>query len=111
MTGLVTGSRKYGTPTEDSDTDLVVLVSKDDARRLITQSDTDLEDEDYIRTSFSLRFGCLNLIVCTDRKMFQTWEAGTLELFEARPVTRDKAVETLRALFEKVWEEQNTEAS
>jgi hypothetical protein len=84
---FLTGSRAYGTPRPDSDVDLVVCVSKDEAAKL-----RELSDDPDAR---SVRFGRLNLVICTDRKLWDAWALGTDELKARAPVTRDEAKRVL----------------
>jgi len=86
MTSFMTGSRVYGTPRPDSDVDVVVLVSLDDATDLWAES----------QSENSVRYGHLNLILCTDtekgREKFKVWKEVTEYLKSQKPVTREKAV-------------------
>lgn len=110
---LVTGSRAYGTPRngdcigwdetkeEPSDTDLVVWVSPEDMKILASQgeqvsSTSDKSDGAGEISTASLRFGNLNLIVCTQLKDFEIWRDGTAFLKTKAPVSRDKATQYLR---------------
>lgn len=107
---FLTGSRAYGKIGPSSDTDLVVFVTDEKTIRVLKEqadpsspglyaTDTDrLHDR---RKSFSLRFGKLNLIVCTDRERFNDWQWGTKRLTEIAPVNREHAVTLFSKLFEK----------
>jgi hypothetical protein len=104
FTSFLTGSCAYGTPREDSDTDLVVLVSHDTLDALAALADNQesvAEKREYSGGGLSLRFGKLNLICVTDPLHFKVWLQGTKELEFRKPVTRDQAVEHLRALRTK----------
>lgn len=96
---FITGSHAYGTPREDSDTDLVVMVSFDDLQRLIGLSDrrpVDAKDEvEYPEAidQANLRFGRLNLLCVTQGDDYEAWRSGTEELRARRPVTRTEAIE------------------
>ncbi len=109
MQAFLTGSQVYGTPTEMSDIDLVVLLSDED-RELLADLITEDEkkrrfnkiDGYYGVDSLNLKFGRLNLIVAKDEKEWQAWRAGTTTLLSQAPVTRDKAVETFKGLRERL---------
>ena len=91
MEAFITGSRAYGTPNEESDIDLVVFCSPDDAAKL-----WDLRGE-----SQTVRYGRLNLVVFSDtdsgRRNYARWKAVTDELREKAPVSRDEAVAAFQA--------------
>jgi len=92
MKAFITGSHAYGTPTEDSDIDLVVQVSPGDLERLaILSGDTAAEHYGVSGTQY-LRFGGLNLLAVDNDIDYQIWLEGTKELVARRPVTRDEAV-------------------
>jgi predicted nucleotidyltransferase len=99
---FLTGSHAYGTPTTESDVDLVVLMSKEDADKLQSLCDKNQshpEDENYITAGgMSLRFGKLNLIVCTNRLYFEIWRAGTKRLKKRAPASREEACRLFRKL-------------
>lgn len=91
MDAFITGSRAYGTPREDSDIDLVVFCSAEDAATL-----WDLRGD-----SQTVRYGRLNLVVFSDtdsgRRNYARWKAVTDELRERSPVSRDEAVTAFQA--------------
>jgi predicted nucleotidyltransferase len=95
MRSFLTGSRVYGTPRQDSDIDLVVLVSEGDLIALSKLADElkDLESPGgaYYEDGTSLRFGKLNLLCVTEEKHFDVWRKGTEELMLIAPVTREHA--------------------
>lgn len=96
---FVTGSRAYGEPREDSDVDLVVLMDSE-GMRLLASLVQDDDRKDYPEaTSVSLRFGELNLIVCTSQEDYDDWVTGTAELKAKSPVGREEAVATFKRLF------------
>jgi hypothetical protein len=87
---FLTGSRAYGTPREDSDTDVVMLLSWSALDSLIAiaeqpdelsakprDSDPGQSPDGY--RSFSLRFGSLNLIATDSRMVYDCWWYGTQE--------------------------------
>lgn len=100
MTALLTGSHAYGEPGDDSDIDLVVLLGDEAIKVLSEASEEDVRYPDA--ASMAMRFGPLNLLVCRDspagRAAFAVWRQGTEVLQAAKPVTREVAVETFRAL-------------
>lgn len=108
---FITGSRAYGTPSLDSDLDLVVKISRYDLGKLVEfcrirnlDPDGNLPDIEYLTgrsSTANLRFDGLNLIVTTDDRDYQVWLEGTRELIERRPVTRDEAVATFKARQDK----------
>jgi hypothetical protein len=110
---FVTGSQAYGMPRpvtrwekNPSDLDLVVMVSRSDLKTIL-----DFYEATGVgppgswepgRTGepaqASLRFGMLNLIVCTREEDYEMWQTGTAALKDKKPVTRDFAV----AMFDKI---------
>ena len=111
MNAFVSGSRIYGTPTDFSDIDLVIFTSLTHANMLKEQADPVSPDEesDTVRGSYSLRFSELNLIVCWEEWAYNVWMQGTSQLWQMRPVTRNRAIETfgvLRGLTTKEIEKQ-----
>lgn len=95
---FLTGSRVYGTPTEDSDWDLVVLTT--DATALALH-DVFAPDEPASRQG-SIKVGKLNLILITNLAEYGAWRAGTEQLKARAPVTREEAIRTLRGLCGEV---------
>ena len=101
---FLTGSRIYGTPNPESDWDLVVLLSPEDAERLWVAFAEDDPDAKYPSgaASFPLRFGSLNLLVCTTAERYDSWRLGTALLraaYPQKPVTRDEAIDAFQRLF------------
>ncbi len=86
---FITGSRAYGTPREDSDVDLVVLVESEDGAMLWEQGVSQEGEK-------TCRFGKLNLLVFESRERFNKWRDVTEELQRKRPVTRDEAVKAFQ---------------
>jgi len=92
----------YGTPTQESDIDLVVLLDDDNMKKL-----TGLAEQIgglgspggvHYEDGISLRFGRLNLLCVTSEKHFNVWLKGTEGLTKMKPVTRDFAIEHLKKL-------------
>ena len=95
---ILTGSRVYGTPKEDSDIDLVVHISEAEILQLSQLAD-EMSSEMYLSTgSVSLRFGRLNLLCVAQREDYLRWEKGTEVLIAQKPVTRETAVKTFLGL-------------
>ena len=92
---FITGSYAYGTPTEESDVDLVILVEQETMRHLIAlfgdeNTKGNLADYEDLPTA-TLRMGKLNLIVACTVKHYRQWQKGTRQLKAQAPVTRDEA--------------------
>lgn len=105
MNAFLTGSHAYGTPTAESDIDLVVLI--DDASFDVLSRLSDCEEDESDKRKYaadmvsgSFRFGQLNLIAVSDKNLFDIWKKGTDQLIAERPVTRDHAVAVLSAMRE-----------
>ena len=81
---FLTGSRVYGTPSDQSDLDLVIRVSPEDMETLKKASDNG---------RLPIRFGKLNLICCVDEAHYDAFAEARRECLMASPVTRDEAVE------------------
>lgn len=97
FSSFLTGSQVYGKPTKDSDVDLVILMSPDEARRLNSFSDQKMRyDPDRYPDSFlSCRFGVLNILVCTDPKQFAAWFLGTNECSASKPKNTAQATKVM----------------
>lgn len=65
---FITGSHAYGAPTENSDVDLVVLVSPETRDKLIRLSDDKCTP---------VRYGNINLIVPMSEAEFRKWKLVT----------------------------------
>ena len=103
---FLTGSRRYGTPTEDSDTDLVILCEDFvPDRRLVVPVIWNLRE----KTAPSCRFGKLNIITFTIRENFLRWRQVTEELEKRKPVTRDEAIAAFQAAGFKGYGEKSKE--
>lgn len=109
MTAFLTGSRVYGKPKPDSDIDLVIrcdeatlkaltkLADEVDKRSWGERKPGSCDGTDIV--SKSLRFGSLNLVICTDDKRFAAFQLGTHVLKSRSPKpSRDEAVELLTSL-------------
>lgn len=90
--GFVTGSRAYGTPREDSDIDLVVLITEQQLGKLVASCAIgETKNTTYNGDKTILRFGRLNLFCMTSFVRYDLWKKGTDELIARRPVTRQEA--------------------
>jgi hypothetical protein len=92
LNAFITGSRVYGTPTEDSDIDLVVLVDNTTKRTLQSLNQAVSEPNLIVKP---VRFG--NLILCDTEDAFDCWKKSLVDCIRAsddlnRPLTRDEAV-------------------
>ena len=112
MNSFITGSQVYGKPKPDSDIDLVIRCDEATLKLLTAQADSidkrswgehvppSCDGTDIV--SKSLRFGNLNLVICTDDKRFAAFQLGTLVLKDAKRKhknpSRDDAVKLLTAL-------------
>lgn len=90
---FITGSQAYGTPTKQSDIDLVVH-SQNVPQVLVINSDQGGSELG------SVKFGKLNLIFANDKE-YDCWKEGTDLLIKRKPVTRDEA----KAVFQKLRKE------
>lgn len=96
---LLTGSRAYGEPTEDSDIDIVIRCGNGVYELLKKHSDKCADG--------SIRFGKLNIICCLENEQYQAWYIGTQDLVARYrntdlPIERDKAKEYLNAVRKKL---------
>ena len=90
---FITGSHAYGTPTAESDVDLVVLAPAGVGDEVLTllrpKSETKYEGvAQFVE-------GRLNLIML-DVAEFEAWFDATRWLIAHRPVTRERAVEVIK---------------
>ena len=95
MTAILTGSRAYGTPRGDSDTDLVVNVEPECLEALTASADSvcgDIVGDKYPNASRALRFGRLNLICTTSNCQWDAWQVGTANCEKRKPLSRADAV-------------------
>lgn len=101
MKAFITGSHAYGTPTPDSDVDMVVMIDPGIVHLLagIGQAGSFTEDG-----TIAIRFGKLDLICCTKEETYAEWVTGTTLLRQRLPVTREEAV----ACFEEIRANRTT---
>lgn len=108
MKSFITGSRCYGAPNSYSDIDLVVRMTKDEAEELIAHSDkapSEANIEKYgIDNLLCIRFGNLNMLICTNDSCFLAWKIGTEKCYKRceelnRPLSRKEAVAIFTDIF------------
>lgn len=75
MIAFITGSRAYGEPTAKSDVDLVIRT--DDATAAILRGLSDPVLQNSKDKQLVIRFGKLNIVVCTTDEQFAVWRIGT----------------------------------
>jgi nucleotidyltransferase-like protein len=99
---FITGSHAYGTPTEKSDIDLVVRVTKETRDRLIDLLAVELtSDNEYGDGVLQIKTGKLNLIFALTDAQFDAWKNSTQKLIMQAPVTREQAVTLIAAALAK----------
>lgn len=115
---FLTGSQVYGTPTDDSDTDLVILLTHEDLRllRLVAPDKNDNASGEWYGSegdySFVLRGKNnkkVNLICFTDENKFLAWKKGTMILKTIAPVGRDQAIEVLDRMEKEIYERNSNQ--
>jgi predicted nucleotidyltransferase len=110
-TAFLTGSRAYGTPQANSDTDICLLMSFADIDALASQAPHSDEDGSGDGSDVSLRFGKLNLICMSDPAKFEAWREATAELAARRPVTRQEAIDLIDQKLDVVWRDRREAAA
>ena len=91
MKPFITGSHAYGTPTAESDIDLVLPpMGQTELFKFVLLSDN---------SEFPIRYGKLNIIVPESKKHFYLWLNCTQELVKKKPVTREYAIEYIQQRF------------
>ena len=104
---FITGSRIYGTPTEESDFDLVVHMPEAVAAKIYEELFPGEPVSDYISKGSGLgafsvfRFGKLNLIATHQESAYDAWKTGTEKCVKElvklwRALTRAEAVTIIR---------------
>lgn len=96
---FLTGSRKYGTPREDSDYDLVIFVDKHDKDTWDALLSHSKYKGSASTDSISVRFGELNFICLSNQEEYDAWYNATLKLSASKPVARDVAVAEVKAFL------------
>lgn len=108
MRAFITGSHAYGEPTKESDVDLVVHCDEETRCKLFEWFGLDYDGTmEYGAGSVQFKVGDgereLNLIL-VDELRYEAWHAATRSLIARRPVTRDEAMETVKAALRNVAE-------
>jgi predicted nucleotidyltransferase len=91
MKAFITGSRAYGKPKPESDIDLVIRVEPQ-------VEDFLRQNADSVPGKAGIRYGNLNLIMCSTDRKYELWEQGTEELIAEAPVTREQACKKFKDL-------------
>ena len=108
MQPFITGSRAYGTPKEESDIDIVLLVESDVIQELQEMCDQPDDFETYLGIdtggdiTTSIRFGKLNMILHTRPEKYNAWKEATDELIQRKPVARDEAVKCIQGHLSQI---------
>ncbi len=95
MRALLTGSQVYGTPTPESDVDMVLHVNAEEMKvyQALTEPHPHAQ-EDYGGGPSHVRVaGKLNLILVTTDVEYSAWERGTVRCKAEAPVTRARAIQ------------------
>lgn len=100
MRSFMTGSRVYGVPKDESDFDLVILMDREEAVKLLYFSDNNGEKQDNYTEmkSLPMRFGKLNIIAVFTEADMAVWKLGTKQLVQENNVSRDRAIEVFSEL-------------
>lgn len=108
MRHFLTGSRVYGTPGPNSDTDMVILsLDPEEVKTLESTCDTVCSDVRYGDCELVIRrFGTLNLIICTSDKQYEAWEDATFEATElsknlGRGLTRSESIRVFQEVLSR----------
>lgn len=86
------GSRVHGVPKPDSDVDMCILVTVDEAKILGDCADISNKQRKGWG-SFPVRYGNLNLIVCYDKDTYDRWKQAISILKREAPTTKERAIE------------------
>lgn len=84
MKAFLTGSRVYGTPTEDSDIDLVIYCDTSTKEKLIELSDNG---------KMPCMFGKLNIIFAINETQYKAWSEAKEHCNLFKPISRELAFE------------------
>jgi len=100
---FLTGSHRYGKPTAESDIDLVVLITDDQItlEHLVLKSYT-AKDNSPNSIGESIRYGKLNLIICTTDESYMQWYSATALCCLEMPVTKEHAKEIFSTVMKDV---------
>lgn len=89
LQSFITGSYAYGTPTESSDIDMVILLN---SGNVLHTNFLKMQD---VTESNKIMFGNLNIIAVYEQETFDAWQFATEELIKRKPVTRQEAIECI----------------
>ena len=101
MKAFVTGSRVYGTPTKESDLDLVIFCGADTSVMLMDHDEVSQNEDAHVSAYQSVRFGRLNIILCGNEKEYSKWLRAKERCVQERPVTRKRAIAIDKEEFKK----------
>jgi len=105
MNAFLTGSQEYGTPTLESDIDMVVRSDDSKLIEKLLEYSAGAGSVPNNAQQMSVKFGKLNVLVCFTDAAYQAWEDGTLELSLRGTCTREEAIE----VFDRTRREHNVE--
>lgn len=88
---FLTGSRAYGTPSSDSDYDIVLLLSEEDFA--IARA---YPGAQYTDTTIRMTTGKVDLIIFRDPELYTKWEEVTGELTARAPVCQSDAIQAFK---------------
>ena len=91
---FITGSRVYGSPTEDSDLDIVIRCDRYVAA--VLESLIGKCSSDYDHESVSVQCGRINLHLCTTDREYDRWRLGTRSCEVVAPIDRETAKKLMR---------------
>jgi hypothetical protein len=97
FTTFLTGSRVYGTPTPESDMDMVMFIDYFNLNLLINSGICDKVNIFPHDGSVGIKIGKLNLICLTKQESYKIWLDRTNILLNKAPVTREDAIAELEA--------------
>lgn len=107
-TSFLTGSHVYGTPGPESDIDLVVRVSSQEAEKLQEQADKvcGRQYKNLDENLVILRFGKLNLICCITNNQLSAWREATEAALDestlrGHPLKKKEVVPIFQRIFKK----------
>lgn len=91
---FITGSRAYGSPSEESDLDIVIRCDRYVAA--VVEALVGKCSSDYDHESVSVQCGEVNLHLCTTDREYDRWKLGTRSCEVVAPVDRETAKKLLR---------------
>lgn len=91
---FITGSRAYGSPSDDSDLDIVIRCDRYVAA--VVEALVGKSSSDYDHESVSVQCGNVNLHLCTTDREYDRWKLGTRSCEVVAPIDRDTAKKLMR---------------